>query len=455
MQHLGLLRPSLATLLALALGSACSEAGPPEEHAPVAKASEATAPAAKGDLAQHAKELAQRFVIADGHVDVPHRLKEGLDEKGQITEDVSKRTEKGDFDYVRAREGGLDAPFMSIYTSADLETYERKSRDRPGTSTFKGSKAAADQLIDFVEALAREHPNQFALAFTPDDVRKNFKEGKVSLPMGMENGSPLEGKLENLEHFARRGIRYITLAHSSDNHLADSSYDDRHSNGGLTDFGKQVVAEMNKLGVMVDVSHLSDDSIAQAVELSAVPVIASHSSCRHFTPGWERNISDELIQKVAAKGGVVMVNFGSTFIDDDLRKAGSARWDGWDKEKKKRIFKDAEEEAEAKKKFYEAHPLGFSTVEKAADHIEHVIKLVGVDHVGFGSDFDGVGDTLPEGLKDVSFYPNLIRVLLERGHSDEDIEKIAGKNLLRVWDAVHAHAQRMAAAQGAEGGKGG
>jgi membrane dipeptidase len=389
------------------------------------------------DAKKKAEAIAQKVIITDGHIDVPYRLHKHLDDKGQPKEDVGERTDKGDFDYPRARAGGLDAPFMSIYTPASHEKYPAK-----GKPTWDGSRALADELIDLVEGIEKKHPDKFVIARSVAEVRKAKADGKIALPLGMENGSPIEGKLDNLAHFAKRGIRYITLAHSSDNHISDSSYDERHTNGGLTDFGKTVVKEMNKLGVMVDVSHLSDQAIEQAVEVSEVPVIASHSSCRHFTPGWERNISDALIKKVAAKGGVVMINFGSTFIDDELRNAGTKRWEAWKEIEAVKGYADEEKKAAAKKAFYDNNPLGYSTVEKVADHIEHVIKLVGVDHVGFGSDFDGVGDTLPVGLKDVSYYPNLIRVLLERGYSEADLTKIAGENTLRVWQAVEDHAAK-------------
>lgn len=390
-----------------------------------------------GEALARAKKLAQQVIITDGHIDVPYRLEKNLDDKGQPKEDVGERTKSGDFDYPRAKAGGLDAPFMSIYTPAAHEKYEAK-----GKPVFDGSKALADKLIDLVEGLVTRHPDKFTLARSVAEVRAAKQAGKVALPLGMENGSPIEGDLKNVAHFHERGVRYITLAHSSDNHISDSSYDERHTNGGLTDFGKQVVKEMNRLGIMVDVSHLSDQALEQAVDTSAVPVIASHSSCRHFTPGWERNISDALIKKVAQRGGVVMINFGSTFIDEDLRTASTARWEEWKKIEETTEWESEADKTAAKEAHYEKNKLGFSTVEKVADHIEHVIKLVGVDHVGFGSDFDGVGDSLPTGLKDVSAYPNLIRVLLERGHSEADLRKIAGENTLRVWKVVEDHAAK-------------
>jgi membrane dipeptidase len=433
--------PALLTLLVAPLLASCTDPAPPPKEVPKPAAKEKVEPVPtkveEKDPMTRARELAQRVIVLDGHVDLPYRLHGGRDKDGKLTEDPSKRTDKGDFDAVRAKEGGLDAPFMSIYVPAKHEEQG-------------GGKALADSLIDMVEGLANKSPDVFTIARSPAEVRAAFAAKKIALPLGMENGTPLEKKLDNVKHFYDRGVRYITLAHSKDNHLSDSSYDERHTHKGLTDFGKQVVAEMNRLGMFVDVSHLSDDAAAQAIELSQAPVIASHSSCRKFTPGWERNISDDLIRKLAAKGGVVQINFGSSFISDESRKS----WDA--------VREQVNGELEAKglkrgtpggdehvKAFYEKNKGKYATVEDVADHVQHVISLVGVDHVGLGSDYDGVGDSLPTGLKDASTYPNLFRVLIERGVSEADIEKIAGANVLRAWERVEAVA---ATQQNAKGG---
>ncbi|WP_052558148.1 dipeptidase [Enhygromyxa salina] len=391
--------------------------------------SEAPRAAPAADYHARADALAHRFVILDGHVDVPIRVA-GAVYEGLAAPPVHDHTDDGDFDYARARAGGLDAPFMSIYTPSEFQ-------DEPGKS-----KAFADQNIDFVVALATDHPDKFALAVTPEQVRSNFARGLISLPMGMENGSPIEGDLANLRHFHERGIRYITLTHGKDNHICDSSYDDAHTHAGLSSFGREVVAEMNRLGIMIDVSHVSDDSFWQIMELSAVPAIASHSSCRHFTPGFERNMSDEMIVALAERGGVIQINFGSGFLDAAYREAeeaGRAELDAllvehgtdWQAPEGKQLI--AQYRAE--------HPLPRVGVAVVADHIDHVVSVAGIDHVGLGSDFDGVGDSLPDGLKDVSMYPNLIAELLARGYTDADIEKICSGNVLRVWQAVEDHAE--------------
>ncbi len=373
-------------------------------------------------LLEHARALTQRFILIDGHIDVPYRLR-------QFPEDVSRRTELGDFDYERARAGGLDAPFFSIYLPAELQ-------DTPGAS-----QALADSLIDLVEALARQAPDKFMLARSPEDVRRAHQEGRLALLMGMENGSGLEGDLRNVAYFYERGIRYVTLTHARSNQICDSSYDTTRVWNGLSPFGEQVVDEMNRLGMLIDVSHVSDSAFYDVLRRTKAPVIASHSSARHFTPGWERNMSDEMIRALAANGGVIMINFGSSFlrgeyqaIGDSLRRQLRAELEA----------QGIDPDSPAGRRWLalqrKRYPIG--TVANVADHIDHVVQLVGIDHVGLGSDFDGVF-ALPKGLQDVSMYPNLVAELLRRGYSEEDLEKILGGNLLRVWETVEAVAAEL------------
>jgi membrane dipeptidase len=404
-------------------------APPTGNAAPAAEPARAAASAEPSPaLVAKAKELTHKYIVLDGHVDVPWRLDESRDKDGSISEDVSHRTAKGDFDWERAREGGLTAPFMSIYVPAKFED--------------AGAKKIAEKLIDMVTGFAQKWPDKFALAKNPSEVRANFAAGKISLAMGMENGSPIEHDLANVRYFRDRGIRYITLTHSKDNHISDSSFDDKHTHKGLSEFGKKVVAEMNRVGIMVDVAHVSDDTFWQVMELSKVPVIASHSSCRYFTPGYQRNMSDEMIQALAKHKGVIQINFGSGFIDAQAQKQQDAMRKEVEAILKGKGLDFTDEKAKPILAEYRAsHPRRFATVEQVADHIEHVRKLVGIDHVGLGSDFDGVGDSLPSGLKDVSQYPNLVRVLLERGFSEQDIEKVCSGNVLRVWQATEDYAR--------------
>ncbi|WP_340680565.1 dipeptidase [Paraglaciecola sp.] len=373
----------------------------------------------------HASEKALKLtyenILIDTHIDVPFRLEKKW-------EDVTQATENGDFDYPRAKKGGLNAPFMSIYIPASL--------DKSAEST-----ALADKLIDYVEAIVGRAPDKFAIAKSADDVEKQFKQGLISLPMGMENGSPIQGSIDNLKHFYARGIRYITLAHSMSNHIADSSYDLRRQWKGLSPFGKELVVEMNNLGIMVDISHVSDDAFYQAVEISKVPVIASHSSLRAYTPGFERNMSDEMIKALGANGGVIQINFGSTFVSK-IARSWSDTLSNKRKELEEKEGKDSELAKGFAKQYVDKNPMPFATVDTVLDHIDHVVKLIGIDHVGIGSDYDGVGDSLPVGLKDVSSYPNLVQGLLDRGYSEKDIVKILGGNLLRVWRATEEYAAK-------------
>jgi len=373
------------------------------------------------DHAQLAKEISKKYIITDGHIDVPYRLESEF-------ENVSEHTAHGDFDFPRAVAGGLDAPFMSIYIPASLE--------KTG-----GSKELADKLISMVEGIVQEAPDKFALAHSTADVETNFTKGLISLPMGMENGSPIEGDLANLKHFYDRGIRYITLTHSKANHISDSSYDEERPAGGLTDFGKTLVIEMNNIGVMVDVSHISDEAFDDVMAISKAPVIASHSSARHFTPGFERNMSDDMIKTLAKNGGVIQINFGSSFINQSaidygkVRKAAIKAFTVANK-----LEKDSDEISAFKKQYKIDNPYPYASLNDVLDHFDHVIKLVGVDYVGIGSDYDGVGDSLPSNLKDVASYPNLIEGFLMRGYSEQDIAKILSGNVMRVWKAVENYA---------------
>ena len=368
---------------------------------------------------EQAIAIAKETIIVDGHIDVPYRVKEKW-------VDVTKATEGGDFDYPRAVKGGLNAPFMSIYVPASLDNSPESTQ-------------LAHELIDSVEAIVARAPDKFAIAKSPSEVKAQFEKGLISLPMGMENGSPLQGDLANLEAFYERGIRYITLAHSQANHISDSSYDLRRKWKGLSPFGKTLVTEMNNIGIMLDISHVSDDAFYQVIELTKVPVIASHSSLRRFTPGFERNMNDDMIKKLGENGGVVMINFGSSFVS---KQAGQWRT-GLTNAKKALIEKEGEDSpklANFEEEYRKTVPYPYSTLDEVLDHIDHVVELVGIEHVGIGSDYDGVGDSLPIGLKDVASFPNLVQGLLDRDYTRGDIEKILSGNVLRVWQEVETYA---------------
>ncbi|HOY13907.1 MAG TPA: dipeptidase [Saprospiraceae bacterium] len=375
-------------------------------------------------LRTKAQTLAHQYIITDGHVDLPYRL---AIKNFRFTKEfigIPIETKDGDFDFKRAKAGGLDVPFMSIYIPSSYQV-------------TGGAKAYADSLIDMVEKIAAELPDYYKTVKSPAEAEAVVAAGKIALPMGMENGAPIEKDIKNVAYFKKRGISYITLTHGKDNQICDSSYDTTATWKGLSPFGMEVVAEMNIQGIMIDVSHISDKTFWQVMELSRVPVIASHSSARNFTPGFQRNMSDEMIVEMGKKGGVIQVNFGSTFLDGSLKP----NWDKFDKLLSDKNLKESDPEAKKLMMEFEAKNGSlFSDVEKVADHIDLIVKLAGIDHVGLGSDFDGVGDSLPAGLKDVSQYPNLIYVLLKRGYTDEQIEKICYKNVWRVWNQALNHA---------------
>jgi membrane dipeptidase len=371
-----------------------------------------------------ADKLAHDYIITDGHVDLPYRLRVQNFRLEKEFIGIPIETDKGDFDYVRAKKGGLDAPFMSIYIPS---SYQKDG----------GAKELADTLITMVEDIATAHPDKFGIAFTPADVQKYFKKGMIALPMGMENGAPIGDDLANLAYFRKRGISYITLTHSKDNQICDSSYDESRTWKGLSPYGRKVVEEMNRVGIMIDISHVSDETFYQVLEITKVPVIASHSSCRKYTPDFERNMDDDMIRKMKINGGVIQINFGSTFLDANIGNQNDALRQSLDSLLMTKGLTNKDEAAKPIiEQFQKDNPKLFSDVEMVANHIDHVVALAGIDYVGLGSDFDGVGDSLPTGLKDVSQYPNLIYVLLKRGYTKEDIEKICYKNVFRVWQTV-------------------
>ncbi len=332
------------------------------------------------DLAQ---ELAQEMIIIDTHLDTPIQLYMQQDKNGSY-EDITKKSSLH-FDFDRAVSGGLNVPFFVIFTPPSAE--------EKGTA-FEMAK----DLIEILEDIMNKNPGKFRLVKSPEEITN--EKNIMQVVYGMENGAPIESKLSNIKLFSDMGVNYITLAHSKSNHISDSSYDENKNWGGLSPFGRKVVAEMNKQGVMIDISHVSDAAFYQVLSLTKTPVIASHSSLRHFVPGFERNVSDDMLRELAKNGGVIQICFGSEFI------------------------------AEKKK-----YPNLVVTVKDVADHIDRVKKLVGIDHVGIGSDYDGWRN-FPVGLEDTSTYPNLIRELLSRNYTKEEIEKVFGGNLLRVWREV-------------------
>jgi membrane dipeptidase len=382
----------LATVIIAVTGSlaACSSQ-PPGKGAAVVPATGSTGKDGSVDKAVQlrANELVRRLFLADSHIDYPERY--------SPYEKLMLGT-SGNFDYPRARKGGLDLAFIAAFVSPE-DDKAGKAYDR------------AREQIKLVEDAVLANPQSLALVRSPGDARRTFSAGQLGLAIGMENAAPLDGKIERIAEFMERGVSYITLTHVEDNHVCDSSNDkdDPPLWNGLSPFGREVVIEMNRLGMMVDVSHASDQAFWQVLELSRAPVIASHTGCRSLTPGFERNMTDEMMAALAAAGGVVQIAFGSMFIIDEYRV-----------------------------NYSNAH---LATVKDVAATVDYAVHVAGVDHVGLGSDFDGVGFSLPKELADVSMYANLVRELMILGYTDDELEKILGGNLLRVWAEVRAAAQ--------------
>lgn len=381
-------------------------------------------------LKQKANEIAHKYVIVDGHVDLPYRLKIKHFRLEKEYTGIPLKSKDGDFDFERAQKGGLSSPMMSIYIP----------------STFDKEEAGyllADSLINMVNWIADQNPKYYQVAKSPEEIIAIKNTGRIALPMGMENGSPMK-KLEDVKYFKNRGISYVTLTHGKDNHICDSSYDPTHTWKGLSPYGEKFVLELAKNGVMIDISHVSDDTFYDVIKMAPVPIIASHSSVRYFTPGFERNMNDDMIKELGKKNGVIMVNFGSTFLDSTVARLRKESPINLTKYLKSKGLTASDSAAKPLiEEYSKNNPQAFADVEMVANHIDRIVKLSSINQVGFGSDFDGVGDSLPTGLKDVADYPNLLYVLLKRGYTEEDLAKMCSGNIFRVWNEVLAYAKKQ------------
>ena len=386
------------------------------ERKPMTNTSETTS-AANDPLTIH-----RRAIIIDMHADTTQRL---VDEKV----DLEQRLSDGHLDSVRAKEGGLDAQFFSIWVEPELF----------GGGGERAMKRA-DVQIEAVRALAANHPETWEVATTAADVRRIASSGKIAALMGMEGGYAIDEKIENVERYYRMGVRYMSGAWSVSTSWAGSSGDEVGKTRGLNDFGKQVVREMNRLGMMVDVSHLSDKAFWDIVNTSTRPVIATHSGCRAIT-NVPRNLTDEMIIALAKTGGVVNVIFYPEHIEPGYAEKkkkvdaeiASLVQRASDQEKGDVAHKKLARDRVRSEEFLKRLPP--VSVTRIVDHIDHIVKLVGVDHVGIGSDFDGV-QIVPTASKSVADLPNLTAELLRRGYSESDIDKILGGNMLRVMEEV-------------------
>ncbi len=363
------------------------------------------------ELEEMALKICQDNIIIDSHIDWPERMYND-------PADISLENEDRDFDLVRAQRGGLNAVMSVVYIPAGLDIDQ--------------GRVMFDSLYGLITDYPDTYPGKFALAGTPGEITNNFRNGLFSLPLCLENGTPIGNDLGYIRQLKEKGIAYITLCHSKSNQICDSNYDSNRPWNGLSPFGVEVIKEMNQQGIMIDISHSTDSVVFQALRISKKPIVATHSSCRSFTPGYERNLSDTLIKAIASKNGVVMIAFGSMFLDS-VCSANIENLRIWFDSTGTAIT--SPEGMEFIQTYGETHQM-LAKAEQVVDHIDHVVKIAGIDYVGLGSDFDGIGPSQPTGLPDVSSYPVLVTELLKRGYSEKEIEKILARNFLRVWNEV-------------------
>jgi len=380
-----------------------------------------TGPAPAGQPPDRAKQLHEHAIVIDSHGDTTQRL------IFDNAFDIAARHGNGHIDIPRMKEGGLDALFFSIWVPGDV-------RGLPAV------KRAMDQ-IDAVREAVRLHPDDLLFATTAADIRRAAAEHKIGALMGMEGGHMIDDNLRLLRNYAALGVRYLTLTHFKNNNWADSSTD-KPVHNGLTPFGRSVVRELNRLGMMVDISHVADKTFYDALAVTTAPVIASHSSCRAIA-NHPRNMTDDMLRALAKNGGVVMINYFTAFLSEEFRVASEKRSGNVVATVAAMSKKCGGNEAcgtmESERLDHEAMAKGELPAvswEKIIDHIDHAVKVAGIEHVGLGSDFDGA--TMPIGMEDASKLPKITDALLKKGYSDADVQKILGGNILRVMERVEA-----------------
>jgi membrane dipeptidase len=418
------------SLFSLAIPAGAQRTTQPPQKKPTPKQPAQRRPTGTGSgrneaLWQRAMAIHRRAIVIDTHNDITTSMtNDDYDLSGPPP--VPYRTS-----IARMKAGGQTAEFFSLYI-------------KPWYAQHGGAARRTLDMIDSVYRAVERHPNELMFATTSTDIRRAKAQNKIACLMGIEGGHAIENSLPTLREFYRLGVRYMTLTWNNSNDWADAGRGERKHNG-LSDFGKEVVREMNRLGMLVDVSHVSDKTMSDALDVSKAPIIASHSSARALS-NVPRNIPDDLLRRIAKNGGVVQVNFYSYFID--AKTVGPQSDERGQKLKAQqealslKYADDPERLAEESDKLEAKNPLPPLPLSKLIDHIDHIVKVAGIDHVGLGPDFDGAND-FPEGARDVSMYPNITYELLKRGYSEQDIGKILGGNFLRVFAQAELVARRM------------
>ncbi len=385
----------------------------------------ASAAAQSADPAlEHARRLLRSTPLIDGHNDLPWEIRTSRTAPRDVDAYDIRKPAPMHTDLARLAEGQVAAQFWSIYV--------------PGEVKDSGFARIQLEQFDIARRMIARYPDRLALALTADDIERDFKQGKIASLLGMEGGHVIENSLGALRAYYALGARYMTLTHNVTLDWADAAQDSA-VHGGLTPFGREVVREMNRLGMLVDLSHVSPGTMSDALDVAQAPVIFSHSSARALLDV-PRNVPDSILARLPANGGVVMVTFVPGFVSPAI-----AEWSRGAGERMREIRGTTRDSVEVRRQFAEwrsAHPRPRATIKDVADHVEHVRSIAGADHVGIGSDFDGVDET-PEGLEDSSKYPYLFAELIRRGWSDTDLRKLAGQNLLRAFHAAEATARRL------------
>ena len=384
-----------------------------------------TASAQSQDKAlERAKKLLRSTPLIDGHNDLPWAIRERKEAPRDVAAYDLRKTTEGHTDLARLAQGQVGAQFWSIYI--------------PGEIKDSGYAKVQLEEFDIARRVVARYPERLQLALTADDIQRGFKRGRIPSLLGMEGGHAIENSLGALRSYYELGARYMTLTHNVTLDWADAALDSVRHNG-LTEFGREVVREMNRLGMLVDLSHVSPATMSDALDVTDSPVIFSHSAARALTDH-PRNVPDSILKRLPRNGGVVMVTFVPAFVSPEV-----AAWEAQAKEQTDGIKEAVSDTVEQKRRFEEwksTHPRPAATLAQVADNIEHVRQVAGADHVGIGSDFDGI-DTTPAGLEDVSRFPQLFAELIRRGWSDGDLRKLAGQNVLRVLRANEATAARL------------
>ena len=383
----------------------------------------ADAPAADPAL-ERAKRVLRSGILIDGHNDLPYAIREWRDAPRDVEAYDLRKPTQGDTDIARLRAGGLSAQFWSVYI--------------PGEGSGPYARQQLEQ-IDIARRIIALYPDTFTLALSVADVRKAKRNGKIASMLGMEGGYGLENSIGALRAYHDLGVRYMALTHNTHTDWADAAAPLQPRNNGLTPFGEEVVREMNRLGMLIDLSHAAPSTMARTLRISEAPVIFSHSSAKGLC-NVPRNVPDDILRELPRNGGVVMVTFVSSFINCEVGKVLQPAMA--EIGLRARAAATPEDAAKIRAEGYAAIKLPTTTIAMVADHIEYIRNVAGVDHVGIGGDFDG-NDWWPEGLDDVSTYPQLFAELIRRGWSDQDLKKLAGENVLRAWAKTEAVAAKL------------